>query len=89
MKARIGIFGIGLEAYWAQFTGLKERLEAYQAHVEQEFQSFGATIISAGLVDNHTSAMKAAELFTKADTDFLVCYVGTYATSSTDRKSVV
>jgi L-arabinose isomerase len=26
---RIGLFGIGLEAYWAQFEGLKERLEGY------------------------------------------------------------
>jgi len=25
---RIGLFGIGLEAYWAQFSGLKERLGA-------------------------------------------------------------
>jgi L-arabinose isomerase len=83
MKARVGIFGIGLEAYWAQFPGLKERLESYQAHVEQQIQGFGAEIISAGLVDNHASAMAAADVFTKADTDFLVCYVGTYATSST------
>jgi hypothetical protein len=32
--ARAGVFGIGLEAYWAQFSGLKERLEGYQRHVE-------------------------------------------------------
>ena len=25
--ARIGLFGIGLEAYWPQFKGLKRRLE--------------------------------------------------------------
>ena len=24
---KIGLFGIGLEAYWEQFEGLKERLE--------------------------------------------------------------
>ena len=27
---RIGVFGIGLAAYWDQFAGLKERLEGYQ-----------------------------------------------------------
>ena len=28
---RIGLFGIGLDAYWPQFPGLKERLEGYLA----------------------------------------------------------
>jgi L-arabinose isomerase len=26
---RIGLFGIGLDTYWPQFSGLKERLEGY------------------------------------------------------------
>ena len=26
---RIGLFGIGLDTYWPQFAGLKERLEGY------------------------------------------------------------
>ena len=26
---KIGLFGIGLDAYWPQFAGLKERLEGY------------------------------------------------------------
>ena len=26
---KIGLFGIGLEAYWEQFDGLKEKLESY------------------------------------------------------------
>ena len=26
---KIGLFGIGLDAYWPQFEGLKERLEGY------------------------------------------------------------
>ena len=25
---RVGLFGIGLDAYWPQFAGLKERLKA-------------------------------------------------------------
>ena len=29
-KAKIGVFGIGLAAYWPQFEGLKEHLEGYQ-----------------------------------------------------------
>ena len=34
-KASVGVFGIGLVAYWPQFEGLKERLEGYQRDVEE------------------------------------------------------
>ena len=26
---RVGLFGIGLDAYWPQFAGLEDRLEGY------------------------------------------------------------
>jgi L-arabinose isomerase len=81
--ANIGVFGIGLEAYWAQFQGLKEKLEGFQHQVETNLSSAGARIISAGLVDSHAAAQSAGDLFATSDLDLLVCYVGTYATSST------
>ena len=31
----VGVFGIGLAAYWPQFDGLKERVEGYQRRVEE------------------------------------------------------
>jgi L-arabinose isomerase len=33
-RAKVGVFGIGLEAYWQQFEGLRDRLEGYQRSVE-------------------------------------------------------
>ena len=30
---KIGLFGIGLDTYWPQFGGLKERLEGYMLQV--------------------------------------------------------
>ncbi len=83
VKARVGVFGIGLAAYWPQFEGLKQRLEGYQREVETQIASAGADIISAGLVDDAPGAQKASDLFARSDVDLLVCYVGTYATSST------
>jgi L-arabinose isomerase len=80
--ARIGIFGIGLAAYWSQFEGLKTRLEGYQHSVEQQLAQLGAEIVSCGLVDNAHSAVLAGERFQRALVDLVVCYVGTYATSS-------
>ena len=32
---KIGLFGIGLDTYWPQFKGLKERLEGYLGEVHQ------------------------------------------------------
>lgn len=81
-RARIGIFGIGLAAYWPQFPGLKERLEGYQRDVERRLAALGAEVISAGLVDNAVAARAAGARFTQAGVTLLVCYVGTYATSS-------
>ncbi len=79
---RIGIFGIGLHAYWEQFPGLKERLEGYQREVASGLRAAGAEVISAGLVDTAPAAREAGAQFAREDVDLVVCYVGTYATSS-------
>jgi L-arabinose isomerase len=81
-RARVGVFGIGLAAYWPQFPGLKERLAGYQREVEQRLTALGAEVISAGLVDDAATARAAGDRFARAGATLLVCYVGTYATSS-------
>lgn len=81
-QATVGVFGIGLAAYWPQFEGLRERLEGYQQQVEARLQSLGSRVISAGLVDTASAAQSAGELFVRRDVDLIVCYVGTYATSA-------
>ena len=82
MTARIGVFGIGLAAYWPQFPGLRERLAGYQREVEDRVRGFGAAVVSAGLVDTPEGARAAGELFLREDVDLKLCYVATYATSS-------
>ncbi|HBY95891.1 MAG: L-fucose/L-arabinose isomerase family protein [Ardenticatenaceae bacterium] len=81
-KARVGIFGIGLAAYWPQFEGLKERLEGYQRTIEGRLAQMGAEVVSAGLVDTAPAAQAAGDLFARENVDLIICYVGTYATSS-------
>lgn len=81
-QAQVGVFGIGLAAYWPQFEGLKERLEGYQKIVEQRLADLGARVVSAGLVDTAPAAQAAGDLFARENVDFIICYVGTYATSS-------
>jgi L-arabinose isomerase len=82
VTARIGIFGIGLAAYWPQFPGLKERLEGYQRAVEDRVRGFGGEVASAGLVDTPEGARAAGQVFAGSDVDLILCYVATYATSS-------
>lgn len=82
IQAKVGVFGIGLAAYWPQFEGLKERLEAYQHRVEERITAVGARVVSAGLVDDAPKAKTAGDLFACENVDLIVCYVGTYATSS-------
>jgi len=81
-RPTVGVFGIGLHAYWEQLPGLKERLEGYQQEVEAGLQAAGADVISAGLVDTAPAAREAGRRFAHEDVDLVVCYVGTYATSS-------
>jgi L-arabinose isomerase len=79
---RVGIFGIGLAAYWPQFDGLRERLEAYQRGIEVRLEAFGAEVVSAGLVDTAPAARRAGEMFAAARPDLVLLYTATYATSS-------
>jgi L-arabinose isomerase len=79
---RIGIFGIGLAAYWPQFDGLRERLDGYQAGIEARLAAMGAEVVSAGLVDTARSARLAGEVLAAARLDLVLLYTATYATSS-------
>lgn len=81
-KATIGVFGIGLAAYWPQFEGLRARLEGYQRKVERRMAEW-ANVVSGGLVDDDAKGAQAGDAFLRAGADLVFCYVGTYATSST------
>ena len=59
---RVGIFGIGLAAYWPQFEGPRERLESYQRGIQAQLEAMGAEVVSAGLVDTAQAARQAGAL---------------------------
>jgi L-arabinose isomerase len=80
---KIGLFGIGLDAYWPQFKGLKRRLEGYLKEVHGQLQLPGIEVVNLGLVDNPTRAFEAAHQFRQADVDLIFLHVTTYALSST------
>jgi L-arabinose isomerase len=80
---RVGLFGIGLEAYWSQFSGLKKRLEGYVGQVGGRLQRPGVEVVNLGLIDSPGKAMEAGHAFRRADVDIIFLHVTTYALSST------
>lgn len=82
---KIGIYGIGLDVYWSQFEGLKERLQGYQdlladhiSKVDKEIE-----VINTGIVDNPLKAREVGKFFTEQNVDAIFLYISTYALSST------
>lgn len=80
---KTGLFGIGLDTYWPQFEGLKERLEGYLKTVERRISSICPDVINAGMIDTVDKAFEAGSLFRREEVDIIFLYVTTYALSST------
>src|SRR3954453_17551390 len=80
---KIGLFGIGLDNYWPQFAGLKERLEGYISVVQKRLARSGVEVGNFGLIDNPPKALEAGHQFRQADVDLIFLHVTTYAVSST------
>lgn len=82
-RLKVGLFGIGLNTYWDQFKGLRDRLTGYIDVVYQELASFDADVINLGMIDDAHKAYEAGAAFRKADVDLIFLYATTYALSST------
>jgi L-arabinose isomerase len=82
-RLKVGLFGIGINAYWDQFPGLEKRLRGYIDQVEHKLTSFGADVLNVGLVDTPERALDVGHEFRRADVDLLFLHVTTYALSST------
>jgi len=80
---RIGLFGVGLDAYWPQFPGLKVRLENYLAQVHNKIALPGVEVVNLGLIDSMPKAFEAGHRFRREDVDLIFLHVTTYALSST------
>jgi len=80
---KVGLFGIGLEAYWSQFEGLERRLRGCTEQVGRQLERPGVQVVNLGLIDTPEKALAAGHTFRQADVDMIFLYVSTYALSST------
>ncbi len=79
----MGLYGIGLDTYWPQFAGLKERLIGYQQGIAARLRRPGVAVVDAGLVDSPLAAREAGDRLKREDVELIFLYVSTYALSST------
>jgi len=80
---KVGLFSIGLEAYWEQYAGLRERLERDNSTICARIEALGTKVVNAGLIDTPRKALAAGHFFRQEDVDLLFLHVSTYALSAT------
>jgi len=80
-KPIIGLYSIGLKAYWAQFPGLEQRLRDYGRFIAMRMGEW-ADVRNFGLVDTEYAARDAGEWLNSQNVDLVFCHCATYATSS-------
>jgi L-arabinose isomerase len=80
-RARVGVFGVGLAAYWPQFGGLEESIRGRLAEIERAIGAW-AEVADGGLVDTATLGAEVGSRFAREDLDLVCCWPGTYATST-------
>jgi L-arabinose isomerase len=78
----VGIVGLGLDAYWAQFAGLRDWLEGYVDEAAENIRTPLRTIVNLGLLDSMEKSIGVAHRCREEDIDILLVYVTTYALSS-------
>ncbi|GLX68454.1 L-fucose/L-arabinose isomerase family protein [Paenibacillus glycanilyticus] len=81
-KPRIGLYSVGLRAYWDQFPGLRERLIEYGQFIEKRMSAWGE-VYNFGLVDTEGEGRRAGEWLNERQVDLVFCHAATYSTSST------
>jgi L-arabinose isomerase len=80
---RVGLCGLGNDAYWSQFAGLERRLQGYVAQVAARLACPCVEVVNLGLVDTPSRSSEAGHQCRREDIDVLFLYVTTYALSST------
>lgn len=83
MSLNVALFGIGLDTYWPQFSGLEQRLTGYLQHIDQRLAQSGASVINGGLIDSVAKADTFSLQLQQQPVDAIVLYISTYALSST------
>lgn len=83
LQLNVGLFSIGLDTYWPQFPGLRERLIGFTERVARKLESSQVRVTNLGLIDTPEKSVAAGHELRKADVDLIFLHATTYALSST------
>ena len=54
---KIGLIAVGLNTYWHQFGGLRERLDGYRNAIKEKMEAYGGQIVATALDAVHAEQM--------------------------------
>lgn len=80
-KARIGLYSIGLKAYWQQFPKLRDSLLSYGRFIEERLAET-CQVFNFGLVDDPAAGKAAGEWLNQQQVDLVFVHSATYCTSA-------
>jgi len=83
LYAKIGIVGVGYDAYWPQFPSLKEILLKKLNYFGEKVKANDVDVVKFGIIDNSKSAYIILDAIRTENLDFLFIDMLTYATSAT------
>ena len=83
LYAKIGIVGVGHDAYWPQFPSVKEILLKKLNHFIEKVKVNDVDVVNFGIIDNSKSAYIILDAMRTENLDFLFIDMLTYATSAT------
>ncbi len=81
-EARIGIFAVAHDTYWAQFEGLYDSIMHYHGDAVKLVETNDVTVIDYGMIDSSIKAYDALPKMKGDNLDIIICNMVTYATSS-------
>lgn len=81
-KPRIGIYSMGLQTYWKQFPGLKERLTGYGEFIAAQVEKMDAQVYFYGMVDCEEQGRACGEYMNENGVDLILAHSATYVTSA-------
>lgn len=82
-SVRIGVFGVGYDKYWEQFSGLYEELLQKQEKFISKIPKYGIEVVDFGIIDSPLKAYEVVKTLESANLDLIFCDMLTYATSGT------
>jgi L-arabinose isomerase len=83
LAAKVAVFGVGLDTYWAQFPGLLDELTAKLGVFLDKLAPLGVHTKNFGMIDNARAAYAALPKIKAFDPDLVFVDMLTYATSAT------